>query len=143
MLESEVFFLPNILLSKLDVRGEGMKKMLIIARSEDIDTGKETFGKIIKAIGYDIDQDCYILALGADKAKKDLAPLLRELDITDLIVFGVNPKELGFHIQARLYYPFQFEQMSFILSHSIAEMNDNQKFKMALWQCLQKQFLQG
>lgn len=142
MLDADIFNVPEQDLTSAMIKGEGKKKLLLLARKSDLlEGGKEKLGAIIKAINYDINEDCYICIFDDHKVNLPIGPILRKLEIKDLIVFGVNPKEIGFYIQAKLYTNFNFENVSFILSHRIHEMNANRQFKLALWGCLQKQFL--
>lgn len=142
MLESEVYNLPNKNIEPSDLSGQGLKKLLVIALSNDLgDGGREKLGAIIKAINYDIEQDCYFYAVEDEKEHIEIGPVIRSQDITHILMFGVNPKKVGFNIHARLYMPLVFEQFTYILSHQIKEMNENRKYKLALWNCLQKVFL--
>ena len=142
ILETDIYHISEGSFEDKDLLGKGEKGLLLIARSSDLDNGgKEKLAAIIKAIKMDIDQDCFLYIFNDEKESKAIAPYLRKHQIQDLILFGINPKEIGFTIQAKLYTTFQFENLSLIISHKIQEMNANRSYKLALWNCLQQQFL--
>lgn len=143
MLESEIFNIEETAIEEDMLSGDGSKHMLLIARKDDLEGagGLPLLTKIIKAIQYDIDTDCLLLSLPARATMYNVASLIEEQQISDVVTFGVNPKDLGMNIHAKLYQPMIFEQYRFLLSHKVTEMDGNRDFKMRLWKCLQQFYL--
>lgn len=144
LLETDIYDIPEASLDENRLQGKGAKGLLLIARESDLaDGGKEKLEAIIKAIKMDIEQDAYLYVYPDEKDTKVLGPFLRKNKISDLLLFGINPKDLSLTIQAKLYTTFHFENLSLIISHKIHEMNANRSYKLALWNCLQEHFLKS
>lgn len=142
MLTSDVYNVPLLELDHTALSGVGKKKMMLIARQDDLEQGgMELLSNIMQAIKYTIAEDCYLAALPTGDDTYAIGGLMRSLSIKDVIIFGVNPKHLGMNIHARLYQVQKFENYTFLLSHKVTEMSGNRGFKLSLWQCLQALYL--
>ncbi len=61
--------------------------------------------------------------------------------IEKVIIFGIHPKKLGINLDMKLYNPLNFQDCTFLLANSLAEIQADQNKKKLLWTCLQEIYL--
>ena len=123
-----------------DIKSE--QKQILVLYQDDKDQQEllDLLKKILIAIQLDIDKDIILVR----SKKEDLYSFIRmrtKIEIKQILVFGLNAKQLGLNIQAELYQILSFEACQFLFVDALSKIATDQKLKGALWTCLQSMFL--
>ena len=97
-------------------------------------------GKILKAVQYDITQDVLLISL-PQETQIDLTKMMRDVDISRVILFGIPLKDIGIHYNLPNYRPVTINSKTFLLAEKLGQISNNQLKKKDLWNALQKVFL--
>ena len=122
------------------------KQILLIVQSEDrlSDELKQFLAKIVQAVDRNLDQDFWMLTI-SEATKLSFVDLVKDHNIQQTIVFGVQPGQLGININAPLYKPIHLSTNEFLFADDlqlIFEERQRGEKKMAglLWQGLKMFF---
>ncbi len=131
---------PHDLLNS--AKGENKKGLIIIYLAEDDETEHLTLlQNILKAIQYDLNQDALLLSLTA-KSRLRFIDILKDVTAKDIIVFGIQAKQLGLNWQHKAYQLVQFDNKRYLFGHPLSEIQHDKQKKGALWQALKGMFLE-
>lgn len=119
--------------------GNGEKGLIIVIHQADMDQNIQTLQGLVKAIKFDIQRDVKILTV--DSQSIDINSILKEQSCKTLILVGISPDQIGFSINAKQYFFYQMEQISILLTDSLAILNADKSKKMQFWKNLQERFL--
>jgi hypothetical protein len=136
MIEFDTFYeIPT----KIDFENKEGKHLLVFVKNTDYqDTqSQKTLQAIIKAIGLDMDKDVIVHIMQENK-RSILSDKVQ--GIKNILCFGINPKDLGIHLNAKLYKIFMFETFNLSIAHKLSDVANDQKNKQILWKVLQTQF---
>jgi hypothetical protein len=135
-LKDTIYFLPD----KVKEEELKSKSLLLVLRTSDYaaEGAQKTLAGIVKAIGYDMEKDVQLILLNANEKKLigDQIPTIK-----NMVFFGLNPKEIGIHLDAKLYKIYKFDSFQLSISHKLEDITKDQKLKQILWKVLQVQFL--
>jgi hypothetical protein len=79
--------------------------------------------------------------LTVDSQSIDINAILKEQAYKTLILIGIHPDQIGFSINAKQYFFYKMEQISILLTDSLAIMNADKSKKMEFWKNLQERFI--
>jgi DNA polymerase III psi subunit len=112
--------------------------LLVVCKHHDFRENQTLITNILKAIGFEEGKNATILKI-EDEESIHLASLVTDT-ISSVISFGLMPGALGLNASFRPNRFYDTETFSLLLSYSCAELENNKKFKMALWKALQEKF---
>ncbi len=139
----EIYQSPETEIPAQFLLGKNEKKLLVVIRTSDFsDKNKELISKILGAVHYKLEKDAIQLHIPADKSF-GINHLLVKNIVDDVVIFGVNPKEIGLSIEPILYQPIQIGTKRLLIAHSLEQISKNQDYKKALWNALQQIFLKS
>lgn len=120
--------------------GKNKKKLLILTTKEDAedDNAKTTLKAILKAIKFDMEEDCAILPF--NKNESIAFQKLPLADCTQIISFGINPKQMGLQIQHHPYTSLKLLEKELLFADSIGTIASDVSKKKLLWAALQTIF---
>jgi len=122
-------------------KGENKKGLVIVYLAEDEESEHLTLLRnILNAIKYDLDQDALLLSLTA-KSRLRFIDMLKEVTAKEVIVFGIQPKQLGLNWQCKAYEFLKHDTQHYLFSHPLSEIQNDKQKKGALWQALKGMFL--
>lgn len=130
----ETYLLPQDELLSLE---QNPSKTILIylkgAKEEEI----QFLGKVLKAVNRDIEKDTYLIN---DLDTPTLKTINKLVDFTKVLVFGMNPKEIGLHVRINPYQLFSFQDKQFLFSQSLNTIANNVEQKKIFWAQLQLMF---
>ncbi len=127
------------------LRGRGKQKILLVyASGPEAELDVSYAERIIGAVKLSLDEDMYLLPW-REKADYSLSGLLRQLQIDRVLVFGVEPADLGLHFQAPRFLPIRVDGRTFLFSCSLTRLRNNREAgnrenAVKLWNALQQMF---
>ena len=117
------------------------QEILVIAKQEDLNNDADFLNKILKAIDKAGDDHTFILGY-KDSEQLDLTQWTRS-HFSHVIIFGINPQKLGLNTKLSGYNFYKTETYSIMLGHPLSMISGQQKYKKALWTCLQTEFVKN
>lgn len=134
-----IFKIPDFDINAISIQGKGLKKLLVVCSKEEFsEVEQTTLQKMITAIKYDFENDIFLVVLEKDQ-RTSLSAL--QLNYIDLLVFGINPENLGFNIEYTLNEILYFDQSRALILDSIKDIKAIPAKSQQLWSLLQKMFL--
>ena len=121
------------------IHDNNARHTLILMNSKDKEQ-LDFLGKILKAVQYDITQDVLLISL-PQETQIDLTKMMRDVDISRVILFGIPLKDIGIHHNLPNYRPVTINSKTFLLAEKLGQISNNQLKKKDLWNALQKVFL--
>jgi hypothetical protein len=121
------------------IHDNNARHTLILMTSKDKEQ-LDFLGKILKAVQYDITQDVLLISL-PQETQIDLTKMMRDVDISRVILFGIPLKDIGIHYNLPNYRPVTINSKTFLLAEKLGQISNNQLKKKDLWNALQKVFL--
>jgi hypothetical protein len=123
-------------------RGQSARGILIVSQQGTDVTAEHAFlQKVLGAAQIDLERDTFLVSLDGAKSPPALYPLIRSRQPQVVLVFGWQPKELGIHIQAPKYQPFQFNDTTFLWADALALLEPDRILKGQLWTALKVLFV--
>jgi hypothetical protein len=120
--------------------GQNQKKLLVIVSVSDFtDENKAFLSKVLGAVKYDMLTDALVLVLPKDKSF-GINKLISNEKLSEILIFGQNPKDLGLSIETFLYAPFNIAGKSFLIAHPLEKIKLSTEYKKNLWSALQNLF---
>ena len=112
--------------------------LILINKPDEIHL--DFLSKILGAIQYDITKDVLLIAI-EQKTQINLTSILKNVDISKIIVFDIAPNDIGLNCRLPNYFPLEINERSFLLVDSLSQISKNKVKKKDLWIALQKMFL--
>lgn len=139
-IRDQVFIIPVEMLSDKFILSGNCQKQLIIVVCQDNygDAESELLNKMMKAIHYDLTEDVSLIKVDS-KASISLSNLVPSWK--DLILFGVNPNDVGIHVQYKLYQILSMEGKRVITADNLTIISGDASKKQLVWALFQKMFL--
>lgn len=121
--------------------GKNKKKLLVVINEKD-DTSELNLllDKILKAAGFDIEQDGLLLKL-TEKDGFSLTAFYVNVEVESIISFGFKPTFLGMDWSLPSYQPYTFQARKYLFVNALSDIAQNLKLKGMLWKNLQEMFL--
>jgi hypothetical protein len=139
-IKDQVFIIPEVKLSgKLILSGNCLKQLVIVVCQDNYGAVEsELLSKMMKAIQYDLSEDVSLLEVDS-KISISLSNLVSSWK--DLILFGVNPEDVGMYIQYKPYQILSMEGKRVITADNLTIISGDASKKQLLWTLFQKMFL--
>ncbi|GLR17366.1 hypothetical protein [Portibacter lacus] len=119
------------------LQGDNEKKLLVIVNAADYTAENKAFlAKILSAISYDLDKDANVLVLPKEKSYS-VTSLIKNGFYTNVLIFGINLKDIGFSVSTYLYAPFEIAGKTYLINHPLEKVKSSVDFKKSLWTALQ------
>lgn len=131
-------FVDQQCLAFLITAGNKAAENLVIVNHEIADLSSSEnvlMKKILEAVGLSLEKVLII-----SKPAININLIWRYLNISRCLMFGVNPKNLGLHIDINNYLPTNFNNKILLLSPSIEALQKHPENKKLLWKALQAVF---
>jgi hypothetical protein len=115
---------------------DGNKSVVVLlkdANQEEIDL----LGKIFKAVGKNLETDGCLLNSSSSPSYKEVTDVI---DFKKLLVFGIAPKDIGLHLNVKIYELIPFQHRELLFSHSLKVIMSDLNKKKMLWGQLQLMF---
>ncbi|HMP31675.1 MAG TPA: hypothetical protein PKD85_18885 [Saprospiraceae bacterium] len=115
------------------------KKTLIILQSDDYqsDLVQKTLSGIAKALGLSLEQDIELFLFERDQPT-NLGSVMHNFE--KVLIFGVNPRQIGLQIDAKIYKIYMFENFKLTIAHPLSTIANDIKTKQVLWKILQNMY---
>lgn len=137
----QVYQSSSIQIPEEALKGKNEKGLLLVAKEEDFSAENLQFlTKIIAAVKYELEIDTLRLNIPKDQ-NYGINELLKQEQTKHIIVFGVNPKDLGLSIETIIYQPISINKKTILITHPLEKIKQSQELKKALWASLQQIFL--
>jgi hypothetical protein len=101
---------------------------------------------ILKAAGYsDPESNIHLVPISEEKCVLDLSSLLRRLEVNQVMIFGLSPKDLGLRLQLGPYVPVMVNNCWFMVADDLAVIRDEKEAGKpqkagALWKAVKARF---
>jgi len=136
----EVYISPESDIPGTNLTGDNEKKLLLVLREGDLSEENKVFlTKVLSAVSYDLDRDASILVAPKDQAIA-VNKMMQSGSYNNCIIFGIDPKEIGFSIEAVSYNPFTIADKKYLIGHSLEKIKTSTQLKKPLWKALQAIF---
>lgn len=121
------------------IKGKGENNLLLLISEPESELFHTKLKEIIGAIKLDLENDAYYLY----EAKKyqHIGQFVNSNDIENVIVFGLNPKEVNLNIECKLYNPGFLENIRIVFVDPISKILSDKSIKLKFWKLLQHLFL--
>jgi DNA polymerase III psi subunit len=117
--------------------GENKSNICLISKSTFQNDDFDLLSKILSALKMSLDD----VALISQKPEEGYLELIKELKTKKIILFDINPFEIGFtNIASNTYEIVEFENIQLLQAEKFNEYHINPVKKKALWLSLQKLF---
>jgi len=107
--------------------------LLKSANSADLDL----LSKIFQAVGKNLAEEVCVINTKITIPYKELTELF---ELKKVLVFGFAPKELGLHLNVKIYQALLFQDVQFLFSDTLEIIANNLAKKKQLWGQLQAMF---
>ncbi len=124
--------------------GDNLKGILIVLPKEEYIEKEEFLSKIMSSVKIEVNQDCCTLPV-EDGDVVIISQLFGKKEINNVLVFGLDTKQIGLNYDAPLYKPIKIIGRMFITGHSLYHLdkNENKQDKLKLWNTLKAIFLES
>ena len=96
--------------------------------------------KVLAAAQLDLDGDTFFAEV-PEAEPLDMAAALRIKPATQVLVFGIPPRQLGLHVEAPLFQPFSFYNTTWLFADALSILAPDKTKKGLLWTALKTMFL--
>ena len=110
-------------------------ELCVFCRALDLQANNELLHNILKAVNYTEGNNAHIFKL-KDSESINVARSINP-SVQFVLSFGLRPRDLGFNAGFKANRFYKTEDFSILLTHSLAQLNGEKKYKMALWNALQ------
>jgi len=134
-------FIDESCLDELKTIGNSKAEILIIVNHDISNTSSEEnilLNKILEAVGLST-ANTFVIS----KPNLSINLLWRYFTVNKCLIFGINTKELGLHINVKPYQPTIFDRKILLFSDGIDELKKHPEKKKLLWTALQNIFKQN
>ena len=139
----EIYQSPTTDIPKGSLLGQNEKKLLLVLAEVDFTTENEQFlTKILGAVKHDLGRDTLRLMIPKGQSF-GINKLLMSDKIDKVILFGINPKDIGLSIETFVYKSIHLSGKEMLIAHSLDKISKTQELKKALWTSLQQMFLKN
>jgi len=132
----DIYDIPEAIDSNLQLNSK--QNLLVLARKQDLMQYKDLLVKILSAIGYTDGQNALITSLESEDSI-NISKSVPE-NVTNIICFGLMPKDICFNASFRPNSFYQTERFSVLLSYNLEKLATSVDNKKALWAALQTEF---
>ncbi|KAA3633921.1 MAG: hypothetical protein DWQ02_12310 [Bacteroidetes bacterium] len=101
----------------LNFHGQGEKKVMVIAKGENVENEIEFLQSVLSPLGVQYPNDPFILITGDQRVSFN--QLIQKFEFDSLISMGISPDALGLQINAPLYYPINIANKQLIFTETI------------------------
>lgn len=128
-------------------RLSGNNARQVLAVAENSGAGEELedlLGKILSAAGLNLKEDILLLRL-TRRENISFSNLGRAWPVRHVLLFGIEPKQLGLHFSLPLHQAVELGGIVFLRSHALSEIAEERQSKgrpkaAALWKSLRQLF---
>lgn len=126
-------------------RGECRSQVAIIYQTgKDPDADRDYLSAILKPLQMDLQKDTIYIPIPAH-ASLSLAPLMRQYQIKQVLLFGCSSARCGMRHQLSLYHPYMYQGRHFLYADTLEKIriereNNDKRKAAALWKALQQIF---
>ncbi len=120
--------------------GFARQVLAIVCNEEHFAEGNLFLEKVLTAAGLNLEQDIALAAITPGSAVS-LFPFPEHKRPQVILVFGVEPQDLGLHLEQAMYVPTDFYGTVFLFAHKLSELQPDTGKKGQLWRALQQIFL--
>lgn len=120
--------------------GFARQVLAIVCNEESFAEGNLFLEKVLTAAGLNLQQDVALAAVAPGSAVS-LFPFPEHKRPQVILVFGIEPKDLGLRIESAWYVPTDFYGTVFLFAHKLSELQPDTGKKGELWRALQQIFL--
>jgi hypothetical protein len=115
--------------------------LIVFRASEDESSSiDEMFHKMMAAIKLDINQDIAILKMDNQFNFIETKNWLSKENEQFILVFGINPEQIGLHINHLAYKPIRHYNSTILFCHSLEAIHFDVNMKKRLWNVLKNHF---
>ncbi len=115
------------------------KKTLIVLKNTGTDN-IPFLTSILKAIRFDVTKDVVLFHF-FEKDTTSLQFLKKKFEIKNVLLFGINPSQVGIQAKIPHYYPIEIANTKFLVVEDLNIIEKNVGKKKQLWGGLQQLFL--
>jgi hypothetical protein len=140
-LDYQIFLTPELSEFSAQLAGANARQVLVGFFDEQSDEREEYLKKIMGAAKLNLLEDCLILRGSLDTKFPSFAHIQAAHPIQKVVLFGINPLDLGLNLTMPLYQPIVFAQTTFLFVDKLSTIEASKERRAALWACLQRLFL--
>jgi len=129
----------NLSLKGLDQSNQ-FNSLVVYTPEAENETEQKFLSNILGAVKLDMSKDVFLLKTTA-KQGFSFSRLKTVASFEKILLFGLEAKHLGIHLDLKPYQPMQFQSHTFLTAHPLAEIQADVNKKRALWTCLQEIYL--
>lgn len=135
-----IFVTPTRLPNEI-ADGQFAKGIWVLALSETASSeNKDFLKKVLAAAKLDLERDTLFAEIPPEEPF-DMAAALRIKPAEQVLVFGISPPQLGFHIEAPTFQPFSFYGVTWLFADALSVLEPDKGKKGLLWTALKSMFL--
>lgn len=135
-----IFATPSSLPNDI-AQGQFAKGIWVLVAAEPAYPDNTDFlKKVLAAAQLDLERDT-LFAEVPEAQPLDMATSIRIKPAGQILVFGIPPQQLGLHIQAPLFKPFNFYGATWLFADALSVLAPDKTKKGLLWTGLKSMFL--
>lgn len=125
--------------------GNNARQVLAVAENSGArEELEDLLGKILSAAGLNLKEDILLLRL-TRRENISFSNLGRAWPVRHVLLFGIEPKQLGLHFSLPLHQAAELDGIVFLRSHALSEIAEERQSKgrpkaAALWKSLRQLF---
>ncbi len=101
----------------LEFHGQGEKKVMVIAKGENVENEIEFLQSVLSPLGIQYPKDPFILI--TTNQRVSFVQLIQNFEFESLVLMGISPKDLGLQITVPFYYPLNLAKKQLIFTEAI------------------------
>ncbi len=135
-----IFLAPDLDLLTL-AKGNFARRILIVANAEPtVITNRLFLEKVLSAANLNLDNDTFFCVAPPDQPIS-ISSVLSTKPAEFVLVFGLQPDQLGLTITAPRYQPFSFYGTTWLFADALSVLEPDRVLKGQLWTALKPLFL--
>ena len=136
-----IFLVPERTASDLS-EGGFARRVWVLTLDEPANSGadKDFLAKVLAAVNLNLEKDTLFAAIPAPEPVNFSTDLKRKQP-EYVIVFGLQPSQLGLTIETPLYRPVAFYGVTWLFADALSELEPDKNRKGQLWLALKQMFL--
>jgi len=121
------------------LKGKGQNNLLLLISEPESEFFHTKIKEIIGAIKLNVEKDTYYV-YDAEKFKHT-GEFVNSKKIKNIIVFGLEPKEVNLNMECALYIPGILEKTRIVFVDPLSKILGDKNIKLKFWKLLQYMFL--
>lgn len=134
-----LFIVPDASLSEKPEGNYAQKVLILMLKEPAFADWRGFLEKLLGAAKINLANDTLLVAL-QNKEQLSIAPLLKSKQPDQVLVFGIQPDQMGLYLSVEKYQPIFFSNTNFLFADSLSVLEPDKNLKMKMWTAMKTLF---